>query len=278
MWKVVATLYGHNLGCDDPPSETLMITQIFNLEQELSDWHNSLPSPLFLRSSTNLPEECLLEDRPMERFRLILSLRYLSVQLLLHRPMLTNSLGGCARYPSSLRRNQRSVNQMQTNFNRTCVRAAEDIIEIIHTILTKPGLGRHLFGAWWFTLYYSASFCSPRLLYDLSRQRCVLTVHPEAFNAALVIFGSLLVPMEDIANDPIDVNRLDRVRQFLEKAVDALVQLGTQNGILSRCVDYIKRLSALVENWGELTVSGYLGDYTEMCFRNFALSWNVGIA
>ncbi|KAH8738453.1 fungal-specific transcription factor domain-containing protein [Ilyonectria robusta] len=225
MWKVIATLYGHNLGCDDPPSETLMITQIFNLEQELSDWHNSLPSPLFLRSSTNLPEECLLEDRPMERFRLILSLRYLSVQLLLHRPMLTNSLGGCARYPTSLRRNQRSVNQMQTNFNRTCVRAAEDIIEIIHTILTKPGLGRHLFGAWWFTLYYT-------------------------FNAALVIFGSLLVPMEDIVNDPIDVNRLDRVRQFLEKAADALVQLGTQNGILSRCVDYIKRLSALVENWG----------------------------
>lgn len=69
--------------------------------------------------------------------------------------------------------------------------------------------------------------------------------------------------MEDITNDPIDVNRLDRVRQFLEKAADALVQLGTRNGILSRCVDYIKRLSALVENWGELTFSSYLCDYTE---------------
>ncbi|KAH7169928.1 c6 zinc finger domain-containing protein [Dactylonectria macrodidyma] len=224
MWKVIATLYGHNLGCEDPPSETTMITQIFHLEQELSDWHNSLPAPLFLRSSSHLPEEELIDDQTIERFRLILSLRYLSVQLLLHRPMLTKSLSGCSRDPNSMRRPQRSVNQMQANFNRTCVRAAEDIIEIIHTVLTKPGLGRHLIGAWWFTLYYT-------------------------FNAALVIFGSLLVPIEETASASNDAERLERVKRFIDKAAEALVQLGAQNAIMLQCVEYLRRLSGLVETW-----------------------------
>lgn len=44
---------------------------------------------------------------------------------------------------------------MQTTFNRTQIQVAEDIVEIIYTVLTDPRLGRDLMGAWWFTLYYS---------------------------------------------------------------------------------------------------------------------------
>lgn len=44
---------------------------------------------------------------------------------------------------------------MQMTFNRTQIQTAQDIIEIIHAVLTDPGLGRDLIGAWWFTLYYS---------------------------------------------------------------------------------------------------------------------------
>lgn len=147
----MATLYGHNLGCGDAPSEIVMMTQMVELEQELSDWQQSLPSLLFLRSSSNLPEDGSSEDYTMERFRMILSLRYLHVQLLLHRPSLTRSLGKNA----AQLRTQKSINQMQVTFNRTCVRMAEEIIDIIHAVLTRPSMGRHLIGAWWFTLYYS---------------------------------------------------------------------------------------------------------------------------
>lgn len=91
-----------------------------------------------------------MQDDILERFRVVLSLRYLSVQLLLYRPVLADSL---ARGTNGEK--QRSVSKVQANFNFMCVQVAEDIINIIHAVLTKPGLGRHLMGAWWFTLYYS---------------------------------------------------------------------------------------------------------------------------
>ena len=50
--------------------------------------------------------------------------------------------------------NRGSLGHMQMSFNRTGIQAAEDIIEIIYTVLTDPGLGKNLIGAWWFTLYY----------------------------------------------------------------------------------------------------------------------------
>ncbi|CAH0021927.1 unnamed protein product [Clonostachys rhizophaga] len=220
LWKIVATLYGHNLASVETPPETWMITQIFQLEQELNNWASALPSPLFLRSSTNLPEEGDVQDDVLERFRVVLSLRYLSVQLLLYRPVLADSL---ARGTSGEK--QRSVSKVQANFNFMCVQVAEDIINIIHAVLTKPGLGRHLMGAWWFTLYYT-------------------------FNAALVLFGSLLVPIQDTANDPFGVGEINRTKQYLEKAVQGLVQLGTRNITLHRCVDYLKQLVGLLDSWG----------------------------
>ncbi|CAG9939071.1 unnamed protein product [Clonostachys rosea f. rosea IK726] len=220
LWKIVATLYGHNLASVETPPETWMITQIFQLEQELNNWASALPSPLFLRSSTNLPEEGDVQDDVLERFRVVLSLRYLSVQLLLYRPVLADSL---ARGTSGEK--QRSVSKVQANFNFMCVQVAEDIINIIHAVLTKPGLGRHLMGAWWFTLYYT-------------------------FNAALVLFGSLLVPIQDTANDPFGMGEINRTKQYLEKAVQGLVQLGARNITLHRCVDYLKQLVGLLDSWG----------------------------
>lgn len=44
---------------------------------------------------------------------------------------------------------------MHMTFSRTQIQVAEDIIEIIYTVLTDPRLGGDLIGAWWFTLYYS---------------------------------------------------------------------------------------------------------------------------
>ncbi|CAK7208056.1 hypothetical protein SEUCBS139899_010890, partial [Sporothrix eucalyptigena] len=72
---------------------------------------------------------------------------------------------------------------MQDSFNKICVRRAEDIINIIHQVLVRPGLGRDLIGAWWFTLYY-------------------------IFNAALTLFGGLLVPNCD---GDLSTGQLDRL-------------------------------------------------------------------
>ncbi|EFX02229.1 c6 zinc finger domain containing protein [Grosmannia clavigera kw1407] len=256
LWKVMATLYGHNLGCDSAPSETVTITQIFHLEQELGDWQAALPPLLALVSPADLadladrretipaanpttpsPASDPIDDPVILRFRVILTLRHLNLQLLLHRPMLTNSLSAVARgaaAPSA--RSRRPGHHMQMSFNLTCVRVAEDIIDLIHLIFTRPaGLGRRLTGAWWFTLYYT-------------------------FNAALAVFGSLLLPEDDPSVDPTlrsdrpdrpdRTDRTDRGARFLAKAIDALVCLDAGNTIVDRCVDYLRQLVGLVHSWG----------------------------
>ncbi len=250
----MATLYGHNLGCGSAPSEIVMMTQIVELEQELSDWQQSLPPPLFLRSSANLSSGDFTDDYTMERFRMILTLRYLHVQLLLHRPSLTRSLGNRAAESGLSLRPQKSVNQMQAAFNRACVRMAEEVVEINYVTLTTPSMGRHLIGAWWFTLYYST--CIHRGLSshipasnDSDADCCCWHAFP-VFNAALVIFGSLLLPEEDSAAGTDAVSsRVERTKQFLDKAIEALVRLDAGNHVLNRCVDYLKQLVRLADGW-----------------------------
>lgn len=153
--EVIGTLYGHNLGCDEPPSTTEMITHIFHLEQRLHDWRQGLPQRLTLHTADTVSSSEDILDRKLERFRLILSLRYLNLELLVHRPMLTSSLMTCSVSSGPLHTSQDSVNHMQTSFNKVCVLRAEDIIDIIHKVLVRPDPGRDLIGAWWFTLYYS---------------------------------------------------------------------------------------------------------------------------
>jgi hypothetical protein len=154
MGRIITTLYGSNLGCDEQPTETVTVTSIIQFGQELTDWQNNLPPQLSLRSSADLPREGEIQDLTTERVRLILTLRYLNVQLLLHRPTFIRSLGALLRDPMIPTRNPAPVNHMQSNFDRTFVQVAENIIEIIYTVLTRPDLGRHLIGAWWFSLYY----------------------------------------------------------------------------------------------------------------------------
>lgn len=154
-WKVTGTLYGHNLGCEELPTETKMVSDILNLEQQLNDWRHNLPPLLYLRSASNLPHQEDVQDQATERFRIILSLRCLNLQLLIYRPMLTTSLSKCSSSTNGAGQRHGSLSHMQTTFNRTQIQIAEDIIEIIYTVLTDPRLGRDLMGAWWFTLYYS---------------------------------------------------------------------------------------------------------------------------
>lgn len=154
-WKVIGTLYGHNLGCEESPSETQIVSDILNLEQQLNDWRHNLPPALCLRSASNLPRQENIQDQATERFRIVLSLRCLNLQLLIYRPMLTTSLSKYSSSAEGAGQRHGSLNHMQMTFNRTQTQIAEDIIEIIHAVLTDPGLGRDLIGAWWFTLYYS---------------------------------------------------------------------------------------------------------------------------
>ncbi|RSL38136.1 hypothetical protein CEP53_015143 [Fusarium sp. AF-6] len=228
MGRIITTLYGSNLGCDEQQSETVTVTSIIQFGQELTDWQNNLPPQLALRVSADLPLEGEIQDPTTERVRLILSHRYLNVQLLLHRPSFIRSSGALLRDPMISTRNPAPVNHMQSNFDRTFVQVAENIIEIIHTVLTRPDLGRHLIGAWWFTLYY-------------------------AFSAALAIFGSLVISQDQYVDDGRNTDRLERAKRSLTQASDALLRMGTENMIISRCVDFLQQLLRAVNAWDSMS-------------------------
>ncbi|KAJ4258405.1 hypothetical protein NW757_002971 [Fusarium falciforme] len=228
MGRIITTLYGSNLGCDEQPTETVTVTSIIQFGQELTDWQNNLPPQLALRISADLPREGEIQDPTTERVRLILTLRYLNVQLLLHRPTFIRSLGALLRDPMIPTRNPAPVNHMQSNFDRAFVHVAENIIEIIYTVLTRPDLGRHLIGAWWFTLYY-------------------------AFSAALAIFGSLVIFQDNDVEGVHNTDRLERAKRSLTQASEALLRMGTENMIISRCVDFLQQLLRAVNAWDSMS-------------------------
>jgi hypothetical protein len=74
-----------------------------------------------------------------------------------------------------------------------------------------------------------------------------------AFNAALAIFGSLLVPVDDSAVGPASMSdRIERTRQYLDKAIEALAPLDAGNHLLNRCIGYLRQLAMLANDWSKL--------------------------
>lgn len=149
----MGSLYADNFGGEDAASDTWMMTQIFQLEQELSEWQNGLPADLTLRSSNHMPLE-ELNDPVGERYRVILTLRYLNTKLLLHRPVFVRSLGTSHADNTSPPQARRTFSEMRKAFNASVVRSAAESVSIVHSILASPAHGKRVLGAWWFTLFY----------------------------------------------------------------------------------------------------------------------------
>ncbi|KAG8352663.1 hypothetical protein FVEN_g9299 [Fusarium venenatum] len=223
--KVITALYGNNLGCDEQASDTITMTAIIQFEQELSDWQDKLPQQLRPCSADELAHRTDTEaqDTTVERFRVILTLRYLNTQLLLHRPTFIRSLSAFHKGSKIPNRNSGSVNSMQASFDRAFIQVAKNILDIIHTALMRPDHGRHLIGAWWFTLYYT-------------------------FSAALAVFGGLLVN-QDLVDESDVENRHDRAKRSLNQGYESLLQLSNHNPIVLRCVRFLQQLVRIVNTW-----------------------------
>ncbi|KKY18078.1 putative c6 transcription factor [Phaeomoniella chlamydospora] len=155
LHDVIAELYGQNLGCEESPLDiTETITKIFQLERSLRSWELTLPPQVNLIDTENIQLEGYT-DPVLQRFRIILTLRKLNLDILLHRPMLIRAMEP---YGNSEETRIPGVSpamlKMQANALQTCVQSAESIISIIHAISTAESEKRQLLGAWWFSLYY----------------------------------------------------------------------------------------------------------------------------
>lgn len=132
-----------------------MVTEVLKLEQDLSFWHHALALPLCIRSHGTI----LYDDEvaSAERFRVVLTLRYLNLQVLLHRPFVTKFLDGRTGRSKEAGM-MSSAEHLASGSIQNCIQSAEEIVSIVHSIVAANRT-HDLLGAWWFSLYYGNYSC-----------------------------------------------------------------------------------------------------------------------
>ncbi len=151
MWNVITFSYGGNVGFDSPISVLDAASHLFKREQQLLDWEKSLPASLFLKKSQDIPAK---DSDASEKFRVILTLRYHNLRILLHRSMLVRFLDVIGEKDFT-NPELAMLQQIGANSVHICVQSSMEIISIVSIIVNSGIVGHGMLGAWWFTLYYS---------------------------------------------------------------------------------------------------------------------------
>lgn len=151
--KTITKLYGQNLGYDTTPYEADSASRILDIEHDLQIWESTLPPSLPIVQSTALPTTGSTYDTVIGRFRNMLTLRFLNLQILVQRRPLCKILDRLAE--GSL--TDSSISDMENRSVGKCLVSAEQTIKIVHGILTDQNLGWPMLGAWWCVHYYGLS-------------------------------------------------------------------------------------------------------------------------
>lgn len=150
-WNVIDTLYGQNLGDNGATGETAWIVQqVVKFEQELDDWVARLPDTL-----KPVPHDWAGGPSNPARLRTIISMRYLNLRCLLHRPAVMKLLHNGAR-EARKETPEGFKEKLVWQSVSTIVDAATQII----TIYSRVGAQKAAVGAYWFSLYYSKRLVS----------------------------------------------------------------------------------------------------------------------
>lgn len=153
MGKGIELLYGGNVGSHLQSDVFNSIADLFSLEQQLSEWRESLPSGLMIRDSAEVFSFDGGSPPAWERPRIVLTLRYHNVRILVHRLVLVRFLETAGKGDLDEQRFA-LMKQIGLNSVRICMCAASEIINFVYEVVQSAGIKRTLLGAWWFTVYY----------------------------------------------------------------------------------------------------------------------------
>ncbi|KAJ5653397.1 hypothetical protein N7490_000400 [Penicillium lividum] len=224
LWNVLESLYGQNMGCEDPLPVSETIAHVFSIEQNLFSWERSLLSSLQLITKDNLSEmqqAKLSETQKFSwKFRVILTLRYLNLKVLLHRPVLVKFIIA-SRSPDRDPQDMKLLQQIGMNSVAICTKSAMEIIDIIFRVVSDPRWKQSLLGAYWYSLYYT-------------------------FNAALVILGTVLVYRDTSLTGCSMAAEAREAREYPSRAVAALSKLDHSNRLIDRCRCYLEHFINLL--------------------------------
>ena len=152
--SVIQELYGSNIGDSEALPIADVAAAIFRTEQQLVHWQTSMPASMKLVDKRDLFSAT--GDSLLWKFRVILTLRYHSLRILSHRPVLDRYLQAMVD-PELAVREANTLQQIGQLSKTACISSAQVIIGIVSVCTTLCGSDGAIpyLGAWWFTLYYS---------------------------------------------------------------------------------------------------------------------------
>lgn len=151
--NVIDLLYGSNIHCETSDSVFDVVARLFKMEHELAQWVGTLPASMSLRNSKEIPSDGHDAD-VLEQYRIIITLRYHNLRILIHRLVVGRFLDICGKVDRD-EQELALLQQIGSNSVQICFKSSLEIISIVNTIVHSTGMRRGFLGAWWFSLYYS---------------------------------------------------------------------------------------------------------------------------
>ncbi|KAE8141839.1 fungal-specific transcription factor domain-containing protein [Aspergillus pseudotamarii] len=149
LGQVIENLYGSNLERRSPDSLSKKLHDVIDIDQHLAKWKSGLPTGLEILNRFNIIKLALDSSSELLRFRAVVSLRYHSLNTLLHRKVLEWLL----EYPGSMLSGSDVTEFLQTVVKgsiNTCSQSARDTIFVIASIADH----HILLPIWWYSVYY----------------------------------------------------------------------------------------------------------------------------
>ncbi|KAL2835446.1 fungal-specific transcription factor domain-containing protein [Aspergillus pseudoustus] len=222
IYKTLETLYDSNIGSDEKVADYELITRVLRLRNSLQEWVSQLPPHMNLISA----RECLTDigrHPTADRFRIILTMRYHNLRLLIHRIVLVRLCeyidDGDAHSHETI-----ALQDIVRSTVQITLESATEIINILSTLVESEWAQRGLLGVWWCTVYHT-------------------------FDAALVIFTIfLLATRSTLVTLPL-AHSTDSLKQTFFGSTAPLRQLDIGNQTIEKCC---RRLEKLCEVWNVL--------------------------
>lgn len=160
MYHIIDTCYGQNLGLEEVAEDSEVLSLVLAEERRLDALRTQIlhELPLRIYDSPLQPrdvEGLRMENLIVERFNIVISLRYHNVRILLHRPILEKILDAYAKSHSPDTSEKSILHQMGVRNIEACVDSAKIIVSSVHNVVLSTGWRRDLLGAWNYSLFYS---------------------------------------------------------------------------------------------------------------------------
>jgi len=152
MSRSLVKQYGANMGNVDLELDELASLQASsNFRKALREWTAKLPPHLHLCEPRS---DMLSENTQVNRLRVILSLRYHNLSILVHRPLLTTTIRHLFKVDLQQEKVSSYLLQPAMAEAHECIHAAQSTVNIVYEVMTTDSSSKNNLGVWSFTLYY----------------------------------------------------------------------------------------------------------------------------